>query len=248
MNALAADPMPSQAPPSPPLGDAPEVRRFEPSMPDVRHQRMLRMQGYADMERVRPAITSAAREMAELAMVLNQPAVAYRYLRVLGLDRLGVEAVGGGRLSCGAFQSRLGGCTEIVPFVLSCGQAIGQAVVDLADKGDLLEAVLLETAGWLCIEDATRQFKDVLRQEASARACRITSRMGPGYSYRVGEDEMIWPLEDQVEFFRLFGDVELPVSLMSSCAMNPKLSRSGLYGVAPLHKQALQATRPGSLN
>jgi hypothetical protein len=43
-----------------------------------------------------------------------------------------------------------------------------------------------------------------------------------------------WPLEEQPALFGLFGNAELPVSLMSSCAMSPKLSRSGLYGIRPL--------------
>lgn len=233
--------------PSAPVPDpgARPLRHFEPAPPVVLHERILRMQGYADMSRVRPAIASAAQAMARRAEALSRPAVAYQYRPLLALDDEGMELSGGARLKSRAFATRMTGCTQIAPFVLSCGMELGHTVVALADAGDLLEAVLLETAGWLCIEDATRQFKALLQAQAAARGMRITSRMGPGYAYRVGEAEVNWPLEDQVAFFALFGAEPLPVTLMSSCAMNPKLSRSGLYGVAPLHNLTHRAGRPG---
>jgi hypothetical protein len=209
------------------------VRYFEPAAPVVRYERILRIQGYTDLDRVRPAITRAARDMATLASSLSRPRAAYRYVPIHSLEG-DVLAVEGGRFHSKAFASRLAGCFEAVPVVLSVGDAIGGQISSLADAGDLLEAVLLETAGWLCIEDATRQFTAQLRDEATARHCRITSRMGPGYSYRLGDEEVTWPLEAQPALFGLFEGAELPVSLMSSCAMQPKLSRSGLYGIAPL--------------
>ncbi len=224
------------------------VRRFEPQRPTVQHERMLRMQGYDDLSRVRPAIVAAARAMARHAESICQSELAYQFRPLRALHADAVELSYGGRLRSDAFAQRLAGCIEVVPFVLSCGQPIAQSVIDLADAGDLLEAVLLETAGWLCIEDATRQFKTMLRQTAEQRGCRITSRMGPGYAYRVGDRQVDWPLEDQPRLFALFGEASLPVELMASCAMSPKLSRSGLYGVAPLHVSPPQVGRPGPLN
>jgi hypothetical protein len=112
---------------------------------------------------------------------------------------------------------------------------VGSRVVELADAGDLLEAVLLETAGWLCIEDATRQFRAHLRETSLRRERRITSRLGPGYSYKVGGEMCTWSLEEQATLFAMLGEsLRLPVSLMPSCAMLPKLSRSGMYGVGAL--------------
>lgn len=217
------------------------VQRFEPETPVVAPDRILRMQGYADPERVRPAIVRAAAEMARIAQSKSVPRVAYRFCAVRALGAEGVALQNGARLRSAAFESRLAGCTQIVPFVLSCGEPLGQAVVDLAEAGDLMEAVLLEAAGWLCVEDATRQFKDALRRQVADRDARITSRMGPGYAYRVGTRQVDWPLEDQRELFALLEGAVLPVTLMASCAMFPKLSRSGLFGVAPTHPPGFQA-------
>jgi len=141
---------------------------------------------------------------------------------------------GGHRLNCAVFPRALRDCEEVVPFVLTIGAPISQRVIELADAADLLEAVLLETAAWLCIEDATRQFKAHLREACLGIGSRITSRLGPGYSYKVNGEMCTWGLEEQVHIFRLLGEPrELPVSLLSSCAMLPKLSRSGMYGVGP---------------
>ena len=224
------------------------VQRFEPHAPTVAYERVLRIQGYADLGRVRPAITAAAKAMARHAEAVCRSEVAYQFRAVRGLNADAIDLSCGGRLHCKAFATRLAGCIEVVPFVLTCGQPIAQSVIDMADAGDLLEALLLEAAGWLCIEDATRQFKSMLHRVTGQRGCRITSRMGPGYAYHIDAQQVHWPLEDHPHLFALFGDASLPVELMSSCAMSPKLSRSGLYGVAPLHVSPPQVGRPGPLN
>jgi hypothetical protein len=208
--------------------------RFRPAAPAIHSERVLRIQGYSDLTRVRQVIRRAAEAMAAAAESLSRPEVAFRHVGVQSIRGDVLELQDGTRLHCQAFQRQLCGCTEIVPFVLTAGVAIGERVMELIESGDLLEGVLLETAGWLCIEDATRQFKARLRASSMRRNRRITSRMGPGYSYKVTGSMCTWPLEEQPALFGLFGDAELPVALMKSCAMNPKMSRSGIYGIAPL--------------
>jgi hypothetical protein len=222
------------------------VAFFAPKPPVVHADRVLRIQGYADLQRVRPVIRRTADEMAELASRLSEPAVAYRYVAVRGLRSDGVELDGGVELHCDAFARFLEGCTEVAPFVLTAGAKLSQKVVDLIECGDLLEGVLLETAGWLAIEDATRQFKTHLREETLVRKHRITSRLGPGYSYKNGKGMCTWPLEEQPVLFSLFGESALPVSLMRSCAMQPKMSRSGMFGIGPVACAVAASRRIGT--
>jgi hypothetical protein len=224
----------------PPAGAAieplalPGFEIFRPAPPAIHFERILRIQGYSDLSRVRPVIRRAAEAMAATAASLSEPAVASRHVAVQSIRDDVLELQGGARFHCKAFERQLGGCTEAVPFVLTAGVAIGERVMEFIESGDLLEGVLLESAAWLCIEDATRQFKTRLREHSVLRNRRITSRMGPGYSYKVGNEMCMWPLEEQPTLFGLFGDAELPVTLMKSCAMSPKMSRSGIYGIAPL--------------
>jgi len=209
-----------------------EVRVFRPSAPEIHPERILRIQGYSDLNRVRPVIRRAAESMAAIAARMSVPAVAYRRVPIHALEGEVLE-VEGARFTCLAFSRQLAGCVAISPFVLSVGDPIPQRVVALAEAGDLLEGLLLETAGWLAIEDATRKFKVRLRGEALERGERITSRMGPGYSYKVAGRMHTWSLEEQRGLFALFEGAATPAQLMASCAMTPKLSRSGLYGLAP---------------
>jgi hypothetical protein len=206
-----------------------------PGLGAIRAERILRIQGYSNPARVRPAIVRAAQAMAELACAKSAPVVAYRDVPIVALEKDVLELHGGARMHCLAFERQLQGCSAVCVFVLTLGPAISDEVVRLTDAGDLLEAVLLETAGWLCIEEATRRFKSQVREQALVRGERITSRMGPGYSYKIGSRTGEWRLEEQSELFRALGDAApLPVRLLPSGAMTPKMSRSGLYGLAPL--------------
>ena len=211
------------------------LQLLRPEPPRIPAERILRIQGYSDLGRVRPVIRRAADAMAEAAGKLSQPVVAFRTVAIRSLQAGGaMQLDGGGRLQCEAFPRHLAGCTEVAPFVLTLGEALPAHVIELIDRGDLLEGLLLETAGWLAIEDATRQFKSRLRESMLARGHRITSRMGPGYTYKAGARQCMWALEEQPALFDLLRPGELPVALMGSCAMSPKMSRSGLYGIAPL--------------
>ena len=219
---------------------------FAPRRPAVHADRILRIQGYSDLNKVRPVIRRTAAEMAALASSLSEPAVAYRYVGVRDLREDGVELDEGVTFHCEAFARFLAGCTEVAPFVLTAGAGLSDKVVELVEGGDLLEGVLLETAGWLAIEDGTRQFKTYLREESLRRKHRITSRLGPGYSYKIGERTCMWPLEEQPGLFGLFGEAALPVSIMRSCAMQPKMSRSGMFGIAPV-ASAVRARHPAKI-
>ncbi len=217
------------------LTERSELSYFFPPAGSVASERILRIQGYSDLTRVRPAIRRAADAMARVAGAMSEPRVAFRHVRIEAIRGDTLRLEGGGELRCAVFSRTLAGCFEVVPFVLTVGEPMGARVVELADAGDLLEAVLLESAGWLSIEDATRRFKEHLRAISLQRDRRITSRLGPGYSYKIGGETCLWPLEEQAAVFAALGDPErLPVSLMPSCAMLPKLSRSGMYGVGPL--------------
>ena len=210
------------------------INWFAPQAPAIQAERILRIQGYSDLQRVRPAIRQASASMAALAPTLSTPRVVYRRVPVRSIHGGLLELDGNCQFHCMAFDHILRGCTEAAAFVLTVGPKLDARVIELTDQGELLDALLLETTGWLCIEDATRQFKVHLRQEAIAEERRITQRMGPGYSYKVNNAMATWPLEEQALLFGLFGAADLPVSLMHSSAMQPKMSRSGLFGIAPL--------------
>jgi len=209
------------------------VTEFVPRPPVVDYRRILRIQGYSDLGRIRPVIVRATEEAARLAPQLCTPRVASRHVAITSLSGDTLDLAGDVRLHCAAFARVLAGCTEVIPFVLTLGPQLDAHVLGLTEADDLLGALLLETAAWLCVENATRQFTSHVRDTAATRGERITSRLGPGYSYRIGDSTCVWPLEEQAQLFALFPGAELPVTLMESGAMLPKMSRSGIIGIAP---------------
>ena len=95
----------------------------------------------------------------------------------------------------------------------------------MAETDELLEALFVETAGWLAIEDALRKFRGHLTARLRPKGLRLSPRLGPGY--------VDWPLTEQAEFFPMFRGTSLPVSLSEYCVMTPKKSISGLFGLIP---------------
>ena len=113
-----------------------------------------------------------------------------------------------------------------MPFILTLGEALDNEVGRMLEKGDMVEALFLETAGRLAIEQASRKLAVHLQAQIKKDGLCLTRRLGPGYNE--------WSLLEQKRLFQLFSGTELPVRLLESCAMFPKKSRSGLYGLRPL--------------
>ncbi|MEK9724582.1 MAG: hypothetical protein VW405_14015 [Rhodospirillaceae bacterium] len=213
---------------APPAGD---VGIFEPGRPVIDPVKMLRIHGYKDMEKVRPVIRKTADAIAERAAAAMTPVVYHRRLGVAACDGDGLRLADGPSFANPAFALYLENAAEVEVVVMTVGKGLDDEVIGCIDRFEPLEALFLETAGWLGIEWTTRQFAQHLRDMVAPEGYRVTRRMGPGYSYKIDGDDEMWSLEDQRQLFSVFADVELPIRLLESCAMLPKMSRSGLYGL-----------------
>lgn len=209
------------------------VEALQPRRPRIGVERMLRIQGYTRPERVRRAVRAAAERNAERAEALFDPDVRYRRVAVLGCNNAALELHGGSSFHCGAFTRFLSDAREVAVFVSTAGSGIDDELARLNDAEQLLDMLFLETAAWLGIEAITKTFIAHLRQRVAGDGLRLTRRMGPGYDYKIDGGTAEWPLQEQQALFALFGDTRLPVRLLESCAMLPKMSRSGLVGLVP---------------
>lgn len=213
------------------------MQTFVPSPPVVGVDRMLRIQRYTDMAKVRKAVRRAAEKSAALAAERAEPRVWYHKLGVEQCTEKSLMLEQGVTFHSAAFSQFLTEARQVSVFVLTLGKGLDQLGEELSAEGDLLSALFLETAGWLCIEDATRQFIERMREEAGREGYRLTRRMGPGYTFQTDDGEREWPLEDQRTLFGVFQSEGLPVDLLDSGAMLPKMSRSGLVGVRPDNRE-----------
>ncbi|MEL6962884.1 MAG: hypothetical protein AAFO01_09020 [Pseudomonadota bacterium] len=195
---------------------------------------ILRIQGYRDLTKIRPVIRRAGASVAREAEQLFKPQVHYCTQGVMACEGSLLKLADGTTFENEAFQRLLKDPQYIAAFVLTMGSALDDAVVDCISADELLRALFLETAGWLGIEAATRSLAIQLRQEAKKHGLRLSPRLGPGYSYKLNGRSVLWPLEQQQTLFRLFANDEIKVQLLDSCAMIPKISRSGIFGFLPI--------------
>lgn len=194
--------------------------------------RVLRVMGYRDSAGVRAPVRRTAEAMAELAGAAAAPAAAWRRVVVAGCSIDGLVLSDGTTFGGPTFAAYLSGCHEAAVFVLSLGGRFDSTQKNLAASERPLEAYMLEIAGWIAIEEATRRFRSHLEQEAGRDGFALTRRLAPGYSSRIEGRKVEWPLEDQPRLFSLFDEADLPARLFEGgCTMTPKMSRSGLYGL-----------------
>ena len=215
------------------LPEAEKVSVFEPGTPSIDPLKMLRIHGYKDMDTVRPVIRKTAEAISKRAAMLMTPIVYFRRVPVVDCNANGIKLANGLAFENHAFNHYLLSAAEVVVVIITVGKGLDDEVIGCMDEDQFepLEALFLETAGWLGIESVTRSFVSHLMQLVEPEGLRPTQRMGPGYSYKVDGGLEMWSLEDQRQLFEVFEGVDLPVQLLESCAMLPKMSRSGLYGL-----------------
>ncbi|MFO0974729.1 MAG: hypothetical protein U1A27_15005 [Phycisphaerae bacterium] len=215
-----------------------KVHDWRAFCPSVDPERILRIHGYKDPRRIRPVLRRTAEDVARRITGIAEPEARWSWREVASLDAEGVELAGGIAFRCEAFQRLLAGADRVIAFVLTLGPRFDQTVSGLFGvDSNPLEGLFLETAGWLAVERLTRELAAHLRAEAGADGRVIGHRMGPGYSYAVGDRaagrRVFWPLDQQHDLFRIFDGAKLPVALLDSAAMQPRMSRSGLFAVLP---------------
>ena len=221
----------TQAPESSFLPALTGAGRFRAGPVDVRADRILRIQGYRDMERVRRPIRRAAEKAAGIAREIAEGEVGYRRVAIVSCRGATLELGGGERFECVAFERFLAECESVLVFAMTAGAALDRRIDELMAADEPVVALLLDTAGWLAVESVTRQFSERIKAQCGPAGLRLTRRMGPGYTYRVGREMAPWGLEEQAGLFRTLGGEVSPVTVLESGAMLPKMSRSGLYGL-----------------
>jgi len=199
---------------------------YDPPKAAISLDHVLRIQGYRDLTSIREDVREIATAMTGLAEQLAKPAAIFREIPVDNHTDGALTLITGTRFTGDAFGPGFCDCDAVIPFVLTLGDGIDNEVGRRLEKGEIVEALFLETAGWLGIEQASKHLARHLQQRVQGDGLCLTRRLGPGYKE--------WDLPEQKPLFELFSDTDLPVRLLDSCAMFPKKSRSGLYGLRPL--------------
>jgi len=211
-----------------------DCETFNPPKSEISLDNVLRVQGYRDLSAVRDDVRNIATTMTAKAPTLMAPTATFRRVSVESCEGASLRLSTGTSFKADVFGQVLRHCDYVLPFILTMGEALDDEVGKLLEKGEIVEALFLETAGWLGIEQSSRELAIYLQEQIKKDGLCLTRRLGPGYKE--------WNLLEQKSLFELFSDTKLPVRLLESCAMFPKKSRSGLYGLRPL-----SSPRSGSL-
>ncbi len=210
-----------------------QAMTLELETPKPKLDGVLRIQGYKDPDKVRPVIRNLATAAVDTFISKTVPTVTYRVVDVQAVNGEGAVLGDDVHLQSEIFQQYLNQSVEAVVFVLTVGKAIDEQTIEWMNEEKLIEALFLESAAWLGVENATKQFVLMVRQWAMQQSMRMSRRLGPGYSYPINGRQVTWDLTDQKPLFELVDDPAMPVILLESAAMLPKMSRSGLFGLIP---------------
>jgi hypothetical protein len=182
---------------------------------------VLRLARYRRRDDAPEAVWEATRAMVTRAEALVAPAARLRPLRIGAVAPARVSLVDGPTFSGQAVARHLTGAREAIAFVLTLGPALETEVAALGQRQELLEAYLLDLAGWAAIETAVRALRRDL-VTAHPRA-RVSHRLGPGHRD--------WPLTEQGALLSLFDPDRGLVHLSEQGVLIPFKSISGLFGV-----------------
>jgi len=207
------------------MGPAALAYRFQPKPARITPSLILRRQRYRDLARVPTPVVEVAAAMASLAERLVEPRALLLPIRIGAVKEQEVQLAGGPIFHSRALASMLRASDHAALFILTLGPRLEAEVAALSEAGELLEAVLLDTAGWGAIEGGVRAIRAHLIERWRATGRAVTHRLAPGY--------LDWPLPEQQLLFDCFEGANDLVQLTESGVMVPLKSVSGVYGVSP---------------
>ena len=184
---------------------------------------VLRLARYRRRDQAPPPVWDATRAMAARAGELVAPVAALRLVRVATIAEARVCLAEGPCFSGRAVARHLADARQAIAFVLTLGPALEAEVAALGQRHDLLEAYLLDLAGWAGLEAAVRALRRDLM--AALPRTRVSHRLGPGHRD--------WPLTEQGALLSLFANEGAPVRLSEHGVLIPFKSISGIFGVRP---------------
>jgi hypothetical protein len=191
---------------------------------------VLRLCRYRERDAAPAPIWEATCAMAARAESLAEPRALLRRVRIVaaGPDRVRLD--GGAPFSGRAIARLLAGCSLAVPFALTLGPRLEVEVAELTERQELLEAFLLNMAGWAAIEVVVRALRQDLVRRARAEGLGLTHRLAPGY-----QD---WPLTEQQALLDVLGPGQDLVRLSEHGVLVPFKSITGCFGLVPARGEA----------
>lgn len=113
--------------------------------------------------------------------------------------------------------------SEVAFFVCTAGNAVSARTNQLNEKGDIVEAYLVDVLGSIMVEKAMDAIQNILIEDYQILGLGVSNRYSPGYCS--------WNVKEQQQLFSFFSKGFCNVSLNESCLMNPTKSVSGMIAI-----------------
>ncbi len=162
----------------------------------------------------------------EKAYKLIKPAYTYELKEIEHIS--GAEVSFGDSLvfSSNTISYALSGCEWGALYVATIGGDLEEEMTRLMNKGDILEATILDAIGSTAVIQIRFNLQDTINEIAKAKGCRTTVRFSPGYCD--------WHVNQQKILFQSVDADSVGVRLTESCMMIPIKSISGVIGLGKL--------------
>ena len=203
-------------------------------IPDLKIDSVLRAQGYRKNHKVKLVIRQAASLSVKRLRDTAAPQGFFFFEQIKALNGNKLKMNSGIEFDCPVFEDMLSGSTHLISFVLTLGKEVDEKICGyVGDADEPLANLFLETAARLCLELVMRQARIKLTEFSRLNQMVLGKRMAPGYSYKekITNNRIMWDLTEQANLFKMFRGFEIPVKLMESSTMIPKMSRSGIFGL-----------------
>lgn len=202
-----------------------EARLFEVSMPEVTIQELFTAQG-ADYSKRSPrqGILDLNLQILEEAKGLVKSKVIWQEVNVLGKGEQEIYLDNKLTLRGSLLPKVLGSAESAVLFAMTIGSSIDQRVKDYIDKGQTLEAFILDSAGSAIMAKVANTAISEIVETYKAKHLSATFPLGPGHSYWKG-------LEDVRSIISFLKGDQIGISLTNSNLMLPKKSIAMVIGI-----------------
>ena len=183
---------------------------------------VLRFQGYQRGRDIPgPDVQALLAEAMERAAALMTPRAVVRWVAVreADADHLVLDDA---TLAVPGIAALWGPVAWTGVAVCTIGDALERRVVELWDGRELPLAMMLDSVASGAVESLAEYVNDVLCQEGTRHALRVTNRISPGYGP--------WDVVEQRALFRLCPGHPIGVELNEACFMTPTKSISFVVG------------------
>lgn len=192
----------------------------------VETEKVLRLLGAKQGQRVSPASLRRVDLLTEEIGVMLKPQLSYRILELSQVNRSGIQLVDGTCFKSPKLARALADAQAICCFMATVGPAVDAEIQRLMQRRRYANAYVLDAIGSTSAENVVEQFYQRMARRQKDKNAGVTLRFSPGYCD--------WPIQQQRPLFKLFDDMDTPdVALNESCLMSPRKSVSGLFGLLP---------------